>query len=89
MRVALRSIQASSACGLTSRSKNALMPPGSSNGTISVSLSASPSYFAHRPKPRTSQDLTHHKCINLRVPTAGGLYAWEFEKAGRESKVRV
>jgi DNA-binding transcriptional LysR family regulator len=48
-----------------------------------------PSYFASRPPPRTPQDLTAHQCINLRLPTYGGLYAWEFEKAGRQLKVRV
>ena len=49
----------------------------------------SPSYFAKRPKPKTPQDLTSHVGINLRLPTHGGLYAWEFEKRGREVKVRV
>ena len=48
-----------------------------------------PSYFAERKRPRTPQDLTEHICINLRLPTYGGLYAWEFEKGGRELKVRV
>ncbi len=48
-----------------------------------------PSYFDNRPKPRTPQDLTNHTCINLRLPTHGGLYAWEFEKKGREVRVRV
>jgi DNA-binding transcriptional LysR family regulator len=48
-----------------------------------------PSYFAGRKPPRKPQDLTGHNCINLRLPTRGGLYAWEFEKAGREVKVRV
>jgi DNA-binding transcriptional LysR family regulator len=47
------------------------------------------SYFARRKQPRTPQDLTAHDCINLRLPTYGGLYAWEFEKGGRELKVRV
>ena len=47
------------------------------------------SYFARRPKPKKPQDLTAHDCINLRLPTYGGLYAWEFEKRGRELKVRV
>jgi DNA-binding transcriptional LysR family regulator len=46
-------------------------------------------YFKNRPKPRTPHDLTDHACINLRLPTYGGFYAWEFEKAGRELKVRV
>jgi DNA-binding transcriptional LysR family regulator len=48
-----------------------------------------PAYFAGRSKPRTPQDLTLHRCINLRLPTHGGLYAWEFEKAGRALRVRV
>jgi DNA-binding transcriptional LysR family regulator len=48
-----------------------------------------PSYFARRRRPRTPQDLTDHISINLRLPTYGALYAWEFEKGGRELKVRV
>lgn len=48
-----------------------------------------PSYFAQRAPPRRPQDLTAHSCINLRLPTLGNLYAWEFEKAGRQIKVRV
>jgi DNA-binding transcriptional LysR family regulator len=50
---------------------------------------ASPSYFEGRRKPRTPHDLADHDCINIRQPTAGGLYTWEFEKEGREIKVRV
>ena len=49
----------------------------------------SPAYFARRPPPRTPHDLTGHACINLRLPTHGGLYAWEFEESGRELRVRV
>jgi DNA-binding transcriptional LysR family regulator len=48
-----------------------------------------PSYFATQTRPRTPRDLTTHACINLRLPTHGGLYLWEFEKGGRELKVRV
>jgi DNA-binding transcriptional LysR family regulator len=47
------------------------------------------SYFKKRPQPKKPQDLIDHNCIKLRLPTHGGLYAWEFEKAGRELKVRV
>ncbi|MCZ8546685.1 LysR family transcriptional regulator [Mesorhizobium qingshengii] len=54
-----------------------------------MAVVGSPAYFARRPKPRAPQDLTSHNCINLRLPTYGGLYAWEFEKVGRELKVRV
>jgi DNA-binding transcriptional LysR family regulator len=48
-----------------------------------------PCYFAGRARPTTPQDLTAHACVNLRLPTLGGLYAWEFAKAGRELRVRV
>ena len=48
-----------------------------------------PSYFERKPRPKTPQDLTAHDCINLRLPTYGGLFPWEFEKRGRELKVRV
>jgi DNA-binding transcriptional LysR family regulator len=47
------------------------------------------SYFAMRSLPKKPQDLTGHNCINLRLPTYGGLYAWEFAKGGRELRVRV
>jgi len=50
---------------------------------------AAPSYFARQRPPRVPQDLADHQCINLRLPTSGGFYAWEFEKGGREVKVRV
>ncbi len=50
---------------------------------------AAPSYFKDRSGPKTPQDLTSHNCINLRMPTYGGIYAWEFERAGRELNVRV
>jgi DNA-binding transcriptional LysR family regulator len=48
-----------------------------------------PSYFKNCAEPKRPQDLIGHNCINLRLPTHGGLYAWEFEKGGREVKVRV
>jgi DNA-binding transcriptional LysR family regulator len=48
-----------------------------------------PSCFRERSEPKRPQDLIGHNCINLRLPTHGGLYAWEFEKGGRELKVRV
>src|SRR5437660_8819467 len=48
-----------------------------------------PSYFSKRPMPKKPQELTEHNCINLRLPTRGGLYAWEFEKGKRQLKVHV
>src|SRR5215217_3632555 len=54
-----------------------------------MAVVGSPSYFARRRRPKTPQDLTEQTCINLRLPTYGGLYAWEFEKDRRELRVRV
>jgi DNA-binding transcriptional LysR family regulator len=48
-----------------------------------------PSYFKRRERPKRPQDLTQHACINIRLPTYGGIYAWEFEKRGRALRVRV
>jgi DNA-binding transcriptional LysR family regulator len=67
------------------------------SGMISVRIApdmrmavvGAPSYFAEHKAPKTPSDLTALSCINLRLPTHGGLYAWEFEKAGRELHVRV
>lgn len=50
---------------------------------------ATPAYFAQHGIPETPQDLASHRCVNLRFTTAGGLYAWELEKDGRELNVRV
>ena len=54
-----------------------------------MAVVGAPSYFRHQPAPKTPQDLIRHNCINLRLPSHGGVYAWEFEKGGRELKVRV
>lgn len=48
-----------------------------------------PSYLAERGVPETPHGLMQHRCINLRLPTSGGLYAWEFRKDGHELNVRV
>ena len=54
-----------------------------------MAVVGAPSYFARRPKPKAPRDLTAHDCINIRLPTYGSIYAWEFEKRGRALKVRV
>jgi hypothetical protein len=56
---------------------------------LRMAVVGAPSYFTDRKRPRTPQDLTGHNCLNLRLPTQGGLYAWEFEKDGRAPNVRV
>src|SRR5580700_2751242 len=52
-------------------------------------LVGAPSYFTRRPRPDKPHDLTDHACINLRLPTSGGLWSWPFAKDGRELKVRA
>src|SRR5882757_2457738 len=49
-----------------------------------MAVVGAPAYFERHPKPNKPQDLTAHDCINIRLPTYGGIYAWEFEKRGRE-----
>jgi DNA-binding transcriptional LysR family regulator len=54
-----------------------------------MAVIGSAAYFKNRSEPKKPQDPIGYNCINLRLPTHGGLYAWEFEKGGRELKVRV
>ena len=54
-----------------------------------MAVVGTPSYFAKRQAPKTPRDLIEHNCINLRLPTRGGLYAWEFEKGKRKLNVHV
>jgi DNA-binding transcriptional LysR family regulator len=56
---------------------------------LRMAVVGAPSYFARHAPPKTPYDLADHDCINLRLATAGGLYAWEFGKDGRELNVRV
>jgi DNA-binding transcriptional LysR family regulator len=54
-----------------------------------MAVVGAPSYFRKQPEPKRPQDLMAHNCIKLRLPTHGGVYAWEFEKGGRELRVRI
>ena len=56
---------------------------------VSYAVVGSPDYIARRSIPRSPQDLVNHNCVNLRLPTSGALYAWEFAENGREFSVRV
>lgn len=56
---------------------------------LRMAVVGTPSYFARHSPPKKPQDLTNHRCINLRLPTRGGLYAWEFEKGRRKLNVHV
>jgi DNA-binding transcriptional LysR family regulator len=56
---------------------------------LHMAVVGAPAYFAKHPKPKTPRDLPAHACINMRLPTRGGLSVWRFEKRGRELNVRV
>jgi DNA-binding transcriptional LysR family regulator len=56
---------------------------------LRMAVVGTPAYFKERSEPKTPQDLIGHNCVNLRLATLGGLYAWEFEKDGHELRVRV
>lgn len=56
---------------------------------LRMAVVGSPSYFAGRTVPKTPNELADHVCVNLRLPTQGGLYAWEFQKGARKLQVRV
>jgi DNA-binding transcriptional LysR family regulator len=56
---------------------------------VKMMIVGAPSYFSHRPVPASSQDLMKHNCINLRLASSGGLYAWELRHDGQDLEVRV
>ena len=56
---------------------------------LRMAVVGSPTYFSNRPPPQTPHELAAHDCVNLRLSTHGGLYAWEFEKDGHKLNVRV
>jgi DNA-binding transcriptional LysR family regulator len=58
-------------------------------GQLRMAVVGAPQYFASHPKPSTPQDLRKHRCINFRLPSAGTIYKWEFEKGSRKVEVGV
>jgi len=56
---------------------------------LRMAVVGSPGYFGRHARPKSPHELTQHNCITIRLPTHGGIFAWEFEKKGQELKVRV
>lgn len=54
-----------------------------------MAVVGSPEYFASHPQPTDPSELSRHNCIGIRLPTYGGVFPWEFEKDGKEIKVRI
>jgi DNA-binding transcriptional LysR family regulator len=56
---------------------------------VRMRIVGAPAYFAHRPLPASLADLMKHNCINLRLASSGGIYAWELRHAGQDIEARV
>lgn len=56
---------------------------------VQMMLVGAPSYFEWHARPTTAQELMKHNCINLRLASSGGLYAWELRHEGRDMEVQV
>lgn len=54
-----------------------------------MAVVAAPAYLEKHGLPAAPQDLVEHQCINLRLPSSGGLYVWAFRKKGKDLKVRT
>jgi DNA-binding transcriptional LysR family regulator len=60
------------------------------SGEIEMMVAASPAYLQKHGAPTSPRDLaTRHRCINLRMPTDGSLYRWEFERGKQSLEVAV
>lgn len=57
--------------------------------TQPIRIVASPAYLARHPAPDHPDDLMAHHCINMRFSGSGELFAWEFERDGKEFRIRV
>lgn len=51
---------------------------------LELAVVASPAYFQKYPKPQTIDDLADHNCLNMRLPTKGGLMPWEFRMSDQQ-----
>jgi DNA-binding transcriptional LysR family regulator len=56
---------------------------------VQMRIVAAPGYFAQRPLPASLADLMKHNCINLRLASSGGIYAWELRHDGQDVEARV
>lgn len=56
---------------------------------LTMAVVGAPGYFSRRPPPLEPADLNQHDCINIRLPTHGGIYAWQFSRDGQSLSIRV
>ena len=58
-------------------------------GPLRMVVVGAPNYFASHGAPATPNELRKHRCINFRLPAAGTIYKWEFERSHRKIDVGV
>lgn len=56
---------------------------------LEMAAVATPEYFKSISRPKIPEDLKNHNCINLRLPTYGGLYIWDFSDGKNDITIRV
>lgn len=54
-----------------------------------LSIVAAPAYLAAFGVPENPSDLSRHRCLSYRLPTAGSLYRWTFERDGQTTTMDV
>lgn len=56
---------------------------------VRLTIAASPTYLATYGTPHVPADLERHRCLNYRLPTAGLIYRWTFERDGQTTTMDV
>ncbi|HUL65616.1 MAG TPA: LysR family transcriptional regulator [Burkholderiaceae bacterium] len=59
------------------------------SGPLRMAVIAAPAYLRRHGTPKTPRDLRSHRCINIRLPSAGTLYKWEFEHGTEKMEIAV
>ncbi len=58
-------------------------------GPLRMAVIATPRYLRKHGIPKTPRELRAHRCINIRLPSAGTIYKWEFERGAEKIDVAV
>ncbi|VXB72458.1 LysR family transcriptional regulator [Brevundimonas sp. G8] len=56
---------------------------------VRIIMVASPAYLDAAGVPMSPTDLERHRCLNYRLPTAGSIYRWTFERDGQTTTMDV
>ena len=56
---------------------------------IAMLAVATPDYLNQKGRPTHPKDLIEHDCINLRLPTHGAMFRWQFTQGNKTQSVKV